>query len=362
MIDLTVELGPRSYPIHIAGGALARLGSEIKRLKATRVLVVTNTTVGPLYEDRALASIRAQCPDVPAAVIRLPDGEGYKDLDHIAMILQAAVDAGLDRKSLMVALGGGVVGDMCGFAASIWMRGIEFVQVPTTLLSQVDSSVGGKTGVNLSAGKNLIGAFHQPRSVVIDTGVLKTLPGREISAGIAEIIKYGFLGDAAFVARLERDMPRLRALDGTVVEEVVAHCCRMKADVVKADEKENGVRAKLNLGHTFGHAIEKLTGFSTWLHGEAVGAGTVMAAMLSEELGYIGAGDVARIERLVAASGLPVRIEGLDAQAAYRAMQSDKKSVGGEIRFVVIRAIGETAVEKVPFEAVQKTMLRAGWH
>lgn len=361
MIDLTVELGERSYPIHIAPGAIKRLGSEVKRLKATRVLVVTNTTVGPLYAKAATESIREACPELPIGIVELADGECYKDLKHIEEILDGAVKTGLDRKSLMVALGGGVVGDMCGFAASLWMRGIDFIQVPTTLLSQVDSSVGGKTGVNLAAGKNLIGAFHQPKSVLIDTDVLKTLPAREVSAGIAEIIKYGFLGDAGFVERLERDMVKLRALEAKTVAEVVAHCCQMKADVVRRDEKENGERAKLNLGHTFGHAIEKLTGFHTWLHGEAVGAGTVMAAILSQELGYLTAGEVKRITSLVAASGLPTQISGLDSQAAYRAMQGDKKSVGGEIRFIVMHGIGECALQKVPEDVVFSTMKKAGW-
>ena len=361
MIDLTVELGERSYPIHIAPGALDRLGAEVQRLKATRVLVVSNTTVAPLYAQKALNSIREICPDLPVGLVELPDGECYKDLAHIEKILDGAVELGLDRKSLMVALGGGVVGDMCGFAASIWMRGIDFIQVPTTLLSQVDSSVGGKTGVNLPAGKNLIGAFHQPRSVLIDTDVLKTLPAREISAGIAEIIKYGFLGDVAFVARLEQDMTKLRALDAPTVAEVVAHCCRMKADVVRQDEKENSVRAKLNLGHTFGHAIEKETGFDTWLHGEAVGAGTVMAALLSQNLGYLTADDVDRIRNLVQAAGLPTHIDGIQADAAYRDMLGDKKSLGGQIRFIVMTAVGQCRVEKVSEEVIRQTMKQVGW-
>ena len=281
MMELMVDLGQRAYPIRIGEGALALLGQELKRLKATKALLVTNTTVGPLYEQAAIQSIRDVLPELPTTVVMLPDGECFKDLHHIEKILSAAVDAGLDRKSYMVALGGGVIGDMTGFAASMWMRGIDFIQVPTTLLAQVDSSVGGKTGVNLPAGKNLIGAFHQPRSVIVDTTVLKTLPEREISAGIAEIIKYGMLGDAAFFAYLEENMARLRALNPDVVARVVARCCEMKKEVVREDEKESGVRAKLNLGHTFGHAIEKLTGYSTWLHGEAVAAGCVMAAMLS---------------------------------------------------------------------------------
>lgn len=361
MIEINVELGARSYPIHIGQGALDAVGRELARLKATRVLVVTNTTVGPLYAGSVMQSIRQALPDVPVAVVELPDGEQYKDLDHVRWILDAAVDAGLDRKSFMVALGGGVVGDMTGFAASMWMRGIGFVQIPTTLLAQVDSSVGGKTGVNLPAGKNLIGAFHQPRSVLIDPDVLRTLDARQVSAGIAEVIKYGFLGDEAFVARLEREMPALRALDPAVVSEVVARCCRMKADIVRRDEHETGDRAKLNLGHTFGHAIEKLTGFHTWLHGEAVAAGTVMAAVLSRRLGYINEADVQRIRALVAASGLPMAVEGLSAEEAWKAMKGDKKTLGGVVRFIVMHSVGESAVESVPEEAIFATMHECGW-
>ncbi len=361
MRTYTVALGERSYPIHIGSGAMAMIGSEVKRLRATRVLVVTNTTVGPLYEKAVMDSLQSAAPEVPAAVCRLPDGEAYKDLAHVETILTAASEAGLDRRSVMVALGGGVVGDMTGFAAAMWMRGIRFVQIPTTLLAQVDSSVGGKTGVNLPAGKNLIGAFHQPSSVLIDPTVLKTLPAREVSAGLAEVIKYGFLGDASFVARLEADMGKLRALDFDTVERTVEHCCRMKAEIVHEDEREGGVRAKLNLGHTFGHAVEKLTGYGTYLHGEAVGIGTVMAADLSRRLGNLEVADVDRITSLVRAAGLPVRVEGLKAEAAYRAMQGDKKSVGGTIRFIVMKSVGDTVIQTVDRDEVFDVMHWAGW-
>lgn len=362
MMELMVDLGQRAYPIRIGEGALALLGQELKRLKATKALLVTNTTVGPLYEQAAIQSIRDVLPELPTTVVMLPDGECFKDLHHIEKILSAAVDAGLDRKSYMVALGGGVIGDMTGFAASMWMRGIDFIQVPTTLLAQVDSSVGGKTGVNLPAGKNLIGAFHQPRSVIVDTTVLKTLPEREISAGIAEIIKYGMLGDAAFFAYLEENMARLRALNPDVVARVVARCCEMKKEVVREDEKESGVRAKLNLGHTFGHAIEKLTGYSTWLHGEAVAAGCVMAAMLSQELGHLSEADVARVKALVEAAGLPSCISGLSMDAAMKAMASDKKSVAGVIRFVLMKEIGESFIGGAPRDKVENVMSRSGWY
>lgn len=362
MTELTVDLKGRAYPIHIAEGAIALLGPELRRLKATSVLVVTNTTVGALYEKAALESIRAAAPDLPVSVVTLPDGECYKDLMHIEKILAAAVDAGLDRKSYMVALGGGVIGDMTGFAASMWMRGIDFIQVPTTLLAQVDSSVGGKTGVNLPAGKNLIGAFHQPRSVIADTALLRTLPAREVSAGIAEIIKYGLLGDADFFSYLEKNMQALRALDAGVLEETVAHCCTMKKEIVREDERESGVRAKLNLGHTFGHAVEKLTGYSAWLHGEAVAAGYVMAAMLSQELGYLTEADVERIRAVTQAAGLPTCIPGLSEQAAVRAMAGDKKSIGGVVRFILMRRIGESFIDEAPDDKVRSVMSRSGWY
>lgn len=362
MIELTVDLAHREYPIHIGDGALSLLGKELKRLRATRVLLVTNSTVSPLYLKAALESIRGADPDLPVSVVTLPDGECFKDLHHVEKILSAAVDAGLDRKSFLVALGGGVVGDMTGFAASMWMRGIDFIQVPTTLLAQVDSSVGGKTGVNLPAGKNLIGAFHQPRSVIADTAVLKTLPQREISAGIAEVIKYGLLGDETFVSYLEEHMQQLRALDADVLAHVVAHCCEMKKEIVRRDERESGERAKLNLGHTFGHAIEKLTGYSAWLHGEAVAAGCVMSAMLSQELGYLTEQDVFRVKRLVEEAGLPSCISGLSQDAALKAMAADKKSVAGIIRFVLMKRVGECFIGEAPLKEIESVMSRNGWY
>ena len=362
MIRYQVELAERSYPIWIGAHAIESLGEELRRIRATAALIVTNTTVGPLYESETVAAIKRALPELPLATVTLPDGESYKDIERVMQIIDAAAAAGLDRKSCIVALGGGVVGDMAGFAASMWMRGIRVIQVPTTLLAQVDSSVGGKTGANIAAGKNLIGAFHQPSSVLIDPLVLKTLPKREVSAGIAEIVKYGVLGDAEFFSLLERKMDALRKLDSDTVSRVVAHCCAMKADIVRQDELEAGVRAKLNLGHTFGHAIEKLTGYGTWLHGEAVGAGMVMAAVLSRRLGYIDGEAVERIRNLVLRAGLPDRVAGLSAKEAYRAMKGDKKSQGGVIRFVVIRDIGRTEIETVAEEAVFETMQECGWN
>ncbi|MCF0252828.1 MAG: 3-dehydroquinate synthase [Duodenibacillus sp.] len=361
MRQVQIDLGERSYPIMIGEGALDLVGGTLARLAATGALVCTNATVGPLYAARCVEGIRRALPGARVEVVELPDGERYKDLAHVQMILEGAVRAELDRKGVMVALGGGVVGDMTGFAASMWMRGVRFVQVPTTLLAQVDSSVGGKTGVNLPAGKNLIGAFYQPQAVLADTQALRTLPGREVSAGLAEVIKYGFLGDAAFVDALERDVPAVLALEPEAVGRTVERCCRMKADIVSRDEREGGVRAKLNLGHTFGHAIEKIAGYGTWLHGEAVGAGLVMAAELSCVLGRLSAADVARVRALVRACRLPEDIPGIAAGEAFAAMAGDKKAVAGEARFVVMDAIGSCRVERVDRRAVEAAMRRCGW-
>ncbi len=362
MIQYEVQLKDRSYPILIGEGVLESAGKEIAPLKPTRVLIVTNETIAPLYEKRVLESLKKHLPDVPIASCVLPDGEEFKNMVGIEKILDAAHELGADRASVFVALGGGVVGDMAGFAASLWMRGIRFVQIPTTLLAQVDSSVGGKTGVNLPYGKNLIGAFHQPKLVLIDPTVLKTLPQREISAGLGEVIKYGILGDKEFFSRLEKEMPKLRALDLLTLEEVIAHCCDMKAHVVRDDEKEHGVRALLNLGHTFAHAIEKITGYGHWLHGEAVGAGMVMAAALSRQLGFLSQEEQKRIEDIVYAAGLPTRIEGIRASEALSVMHGDKKVHGNDLRFVLIHTIGSSATHTVGEDAVSRTMAEFGWN
>lgn len=361
MQQVRVELDVRSYDIWIGKDSFTQLPLEVKTLGTTKVLIVTNETVGPLYLQGIENLLQESLPQVAVSHVVLPDGERYKDLAHIQTILDAAVRAHLDRKSLIVALGGGVVGDMAGFAAAIWMRGIDFVQIPTTLLAQVDSSVGGKTGVNIPAGKNLIGAFHQPRAVFINPEVLHTLPARQVSAGIGEVIKYGFLGNVRFVQYLENHMQALRALDHDTVSEVVARCCRLKAQIVKDDECEHGIRAKLNLGHTFGHAIEKLAGYGTWLHGEAVGAGTVMAAELSRELGFLRKDEVERITSLVAAAGLPTHIDGICAQEALQAMKTDKKSLNGVLRFVLLKSVGESFVSSVDEAAVLHVMKNFDW-
>lgn len=358
MTRIEVALAGRAYPIQIGPAQIGALTEVLAPLAPTRILLVSNTTVAPLYGAQA----QAACAQVATTTLTaLPDGEAYKGWDGIAQILDALVALRADRKSVVVALGGGVVGDMAGFAAAIYMRGIRFVQVPTTLLAQVDSSVGGKTGINLAAGKNLVGSFHQPVAVLADTDTLKTLPPRELSAGLAEIIKHGLLADAAYLDEVERDMESLRACDAPALARVIARSCEIKADIVARDELETGDRALLNLGHTFGHAIETLTGYGTWLHGEAVGCGLCLAADLSRRLGYLGAEDVARVERVVAAAGLPVRIAGLPAAAAIDAMRGDKKSEGGAIRFIVLERIGRAIQRTVPGDLLEETLAAGGY-
>jgi len=262
---------------------------------------------------------------------------------------------------MVVALGGGVVGDLAGFAAAVYMRGIRFIQVPTTLLAQVDSSVGGKTGVNLAQGKNLVGAFHQPVAVLADTGVLRTLPPRELSAGLAEVIKHGLLADAAYLQRIESDMPALLRFEEEALGHAVAGSCRIKADIVSRDEREAGQRALLNLGHTFGHAIENLSGYGTWLHGEAVAVGLCLAADLSKRLGLIGAEDVARVQRLVRAAQLPTSVSGIRCADMLEAMRSDKKAYGGEVQFVVLARLGHAVSRTVDETLVLETLKDNGF-
>ncbi len=357
-MEFRVDLGERSYPILIGEGLLGELGKRVEALSPTRVVIVTNDTVGPLYLERAVSSFSGS---VPVSSVVLPDGERYKDFHSVELVLDGLVRAGADRRSVIVALGGGVVGDISGFAAAIWMRGIRFVQVPTTLLAQVDSSVGGKTGVNLPAGKNLIGCFHQPSVVVADTATLETLPPREVSAGLGEILKCGMLGDESYLREIEENTGRIRALDHQALASAIAGACRLKARIVSEDEREAGVRATLNLGHTFGHAIEKLAGFGTWLHGEAVGCGLVLAADLSRRLGYIGPEDVERVRRAVESAGLPSRIPGLSASEAIAAMRSDKKSRGGHIRFIVMKPVGRSEIEVVPEALIRETLAWGGY-
>ena len=341
---LTVPLGDRSYPIHIGDGLLGDAALLAAVLPARRIAVVTNDIVGPLYLPR-LQATWAAAGATPLLEIVLPDGERHKTLPTVSRILDTLVANRFARDDLVVALGGGVVGDMAGFAAACYQRGIGFVQMPTTLLAQVDSSVGGKTGVNHPGGKNLIGAFHQPRAVIADTATLATLPPRELRAGLAEVVKHALICDAAFFSWLEANADALLALDPAALAHAVHRCCTIKAGVVSRDERETGERALLNLGHTFGHAIEQVTGFGPWLHGEAVGVGLAMAAGMSQRAGWLPAADAARLDALLARLGLRTEARGaVTPQAARAAMQLDKKVQGGRVRLVLLKGIGQAFV------------------
>jgi 3-dehydroquinate synthase len=341
MPTLTVELGDRSYPILMGTGLLAQTEAYLPHLRGGRPLIVTNETVAPIYLDR----VRQALSNLNPQALILPDGEAYKTLDTTGRIFDALLAGHYNRDSVLIALGGGVVGDLTGFAAATYQRGIGFIQVPTTLLAQVDSSVGGKTGVNHPRGKNMIGAFHQPRAVIADTDTLHTLPPRELAAGLAEVIKYGLLGDAPFFAWLEQQMDKLRALDPSALGEAIQRSCANKSRIVAMDERESGPRALLNLGHTFGHAIEAALGYGTWLHGEAIGAGLCMAADLSCRLGWLVAGDRDRTIALVRRAGLPTRLPAqLKSEDFHRLMAHDKKVLAGQLRLVLLKAIGDAVV------------------
>ncbi len=356
MQQLTVNLDDRSYPIHIGAGLLGQIDLLAPHIAGKQVCIVTDDTVAPLYLER-LCQTLAGYSLLPVV---LPTGEAFKNWSTLQQIFDALLNARHDRRTTLIALGGGVIGDMTGFAAACYQRGVDFIQIPTTLLSQVDSSVGGKTGINHPAGKNMIGAFYQPRAVLIDTDSLKTLPDREVSAGLAEIIKYGLIRDSAFHAWLEEHMPALRQLDPTLITEAIARSCAIKAEVVAADEREGGVRAILNLGHTFGHAIEAHQGYGTWLHGEAVGAGMVMALEMSRQLGWLPAEDCRRGIDLIARAGLPTAPpRGMLADDFRQLMAVDKKVLDGQLRLVLLRQLGE-AVVTADFEAAVLDGVLAG--
>lgn len=358
MQTLTVALGERSYPIHIGAGLLYRAELILPHLAQPRAAIVTNSTVGPLYLDTLSATLRQAGVEVLPIV--LPDGEQYKNWETLNQIFDALLAARAERKTTLIALGGGVIGDLTGFAAACYQRGVPFIQVPTTLLAQVDSSVGGKTGINHPLGKNMIGAFYQPRLVLADTDTLNTLPDRELSAGLAEVIKYGLIRDLAFFEWLEANMERLLARDSAALGDAIYHSCRNKAEVVAADEREAGQRALLNLGHTFGHAIEAGLGYGVWLHGEAVAAGTMLAAELSRRLGHLTAADVARIAALFERARLPVKAPTLGVETYLKYMEVDKKVEGGRIRFVLLKRLGEAYVTaEVPAEVLQATLAAA---
>ena len=339
---LKVDLGDRSYPIYIGAGLLERAELIVPHLAQKRIAVVTNTTVAPLYLERLTATLTAA--GVAVHPIVLPDGEAYKNWETLNLIFDALLTWRAERKTTLIALGGGVVGDMTGFAAACYQRGMPFIQIPTTLLSQVDSSVGGKTGINHPLGKNMVGAFYQPRVVLADTDTLRTLPPRELSAGLAEIIKYGLIWDEGFLAWLESHIDKLRALDPDAIAYAIHRSCEIKAQVVGEDEREGGIRAILNLGHTFGHAIETGMGYGNWLHGEAVGAGMVLAAQTSQRLGWIGEADVTRARALIRAAGLPDVAPDLGLETWLDYMGHDKKVESGKLRFVLLKKIGEAVI------------------
>ncbi|HLS21115.1 MAG TPA: 3-dehydroquinate synthase [Paenalcaligenes sp.] len=341
------------YPIHIGPGRLNHLAASVPA-DVTRIAIVTNPTVYQHYGDLVQTALGRSGKEV--LLIELPDGEEHKHWQTLNSIFDELLRQQFDRKSLLVALGGGVVGDIAGFAAACYMRGIRFMQVPTTLLAQVDSSVGGKTAINHPLGKNMVGAFYQPIAVEIDTDVLSTLPGRELTAGLAEVIKYGFIEDYEFLQWCEDNAGRLMARDEQAIRYAIQRSCEIKAAVVSEDERESGKRALLNFGHTFGHAIEAGLGYGEWLHGEAVGCGMVMAARLSEQLGYLNAQQVQRVTALVQAVGAPIAPPQWSAARWLELMQSDKKAQAGALRFVVLQSLGKAAVQEVEPDIIEQVI------
>lgn len=344
MRTLTVGLGERSYPIHIGPGLIGQHALLAPHLASGRTVVITNETVASLYAESVERSL-ALAGATNLRVV-LADGESQKRWETLDAVFGELLRAQVDRRTVVVALGGGVVGDLAGFVAATYQRGIPFIQVPTTLLAQVDSSVGGKTGINHALGKNMVGAFHQPLAVIADTSTLDTLPDRELAAGLAEVIKYGAIRDAAFFAWLETNVDRLREREPVALAHAIGRSCEIKAEIVALDEREAGPRALLNFGHTFGHAIEALEGYGTWLHGEAVAVGMVMAANLSARLGRLARADADRLETLVRRAGLPIDPPTLAREAWLRAMGRDKKNEAGRITLILLDRLGMAAIEK----------------
>jgi 3-dehydroquinate synthase len=354
MITVNVELGERAYPIHIGAGLISQTELFAPHIAGASVAIVTNTTVEPLYGDllrRALAPLGKK-----VTTVVLPDGEAYKNWETLNLIFDALLTERADRKVTLIALGGGVVGDMTGFAAASYMRGVPFIQVPTTLLAQVDSSVGGKTGINHPLGKNMIGAFYQPQAVIADIATLQTLPERELAAGIAEVIKTGAIADAEFFDWIETNIAALNDCNADALAHAVKRSCEIKASVVAADEREGGLRAILNFGHTFGHAIEAGLGYGEWLHGEAVGCGMVMAADLSVRLNQLDEASRARLVRLIHVAKLPVKAPALGADRYIDLMRVDKKAEAGEIKFILLERFGKTRITGASDEAVRATL------
>lgn len=342
MQTLKVELANRSYPIHIGQKLISDASLILPHLKRKHVAVVTNTTVAPLYLEMLTKTLQAV--GVTVIPIVLPDGEAYKNAATLNTIYDVLLQNRCERSTTLIALGGGVIGDLTGYAAATYLRGVPFIQIPTTLLSQVDSSVGGKTGINHPLGKNMIGAFYQPQVVLADIDTLQTLPAREFSAGMAEVIKYGLIRDQAFFDWLEQNIAQLMALDEAAISEAIYRSCQNKAEVVARDEHEHGERALLNLGHTFGHAIENAMGYGVWLHGEAVAAGTMMAADLSQRMGWLSAADMKRTHALLAAANLPLDAPKLGEDKYMALMQLDKKVTDGKIRLVLQQGIGKSVI------------------
>jgi 3-dehydroquinate synthase len=354
---LTVDLSDdRSYPIYIGQNILSDPAYLRPYIKGRQVCIVTNTTIAPLY----LESVTRLLGEYHVDTVILPDGESYKSLETINLIYDCLLENTHNRTTTLIALGGGVVGDMCGYAAATYQRGVNFIQIPTTLLSQVDSSVGGKTGVNHPLGKNMVGAFHQPQVVIIDTDVLKTLPLKELSAGVSEVVKYGLLGDEAFYHWIEKNVESLMALDETVLTEAIARSCQNKADIVTLDEREGGVRALLNLGHTFGHAIETAQGYGVWLHGEAVSVGMIIAVELSALMGHVDHSEVDRLCTLLKKACLPTTApNNMSPDQFLQLMSLDKKVLDGRLRLVLLKAIGKAVVcDTAPVNSVVQAIIR----
>jgi len=357
MITVNVELGERAYPIHIGADLIGQTALFAPHIAGNSVTIVTNTTVDPLYGDKLRAALAPLGKQVSTVV--LLDGEANKNLETLNLIFDALLGSRADRKTTLIALGGGVIGDMTGFAAACYMRGVPFIQVPTTLLSQVDSSVGGKTGINHPLGKNMIGAFYQPQAVIADIGALRTLPGRELAAGVAEVIKTGAIADAGFFSWIEANIEALNRCESDALTEAVKRSCEIKASVVAQDEREGGLRAILNFGHTFGHAIEAGLGYGEWLHGEAVGCGMVMAADLSVRMGYLESAQRKRLVDVIVAAHLPTKAPALGEARYVELMQIDKKAEAGAIKFILLKRFGETLITQAPDAEVQATLAAA---
>ena len=359
MHSLKVALADRSYPIYIGENLLESPELFAPHVQGKIAMVCTNTTVGPLYADSLTTTLRAAGAR-EVFVVQLPDGEHHKDWATLQQVFDALLAHHCDRKTVLVALGGGVVGDMGGFAASAFMRGIAFIQVPTTLLSQVDSSVGGKTGINHSAGKNMIGAFYQPQAVVADVSTLNTLPDREFSCGLAEIIKHGAIADLHYLEQIEKTMPQLLARHSATIADIIKRSCEIKADVVSKDERESGLRAILNFGHTFGHAIETGMGYGQWLHGEAVGCGMVLAARLCVKMNRLGVEEALRLEKIVVQARLPVTPPRLGVERFMNLMAHDKKSDSGTLHYVLLNGLGSACTALADEALVRQTLYEAG--